>query len=63
MNRCNVNLMANNTEFKQFKFNDAHSQLKIISEAGFPVKGSRTSPLYSFRLVVEVLNCLIVETS
>ena len=50
--------MANNTEFKR---NDANGQLKIRSKAGFPVKGSRISPLYFSILGVAVLNCLFVE--
>jgi len=29
--------------------NDANDQLKLRSEAEFPIKGSRTSPLYSYR--------------
>jgi len=37
--------------------NDANDQLKLSSEVGFPMKGSRTS-LYSSRQWVEVLNCL-----
>ena len=41
--------------------NDINGQLKIRSEARFPVKGSRTSPLHSSRLRVEVLNYLLVE--
>ena len=43
--------------------NDANGQLKIRSEAGFPVKGSRTSLLYSSKLEVEVLNCFLIEMS
>jgi len=35
--------MANNAEFKM---NDANGQLKTKSEAGFPLKSSRTSPLF-----------------
>ena len=31
------------------KMNDANDQLKSRTEAGFPMKGSKTSPLYSFR--------------
>jgi len=27
--------------------NDVNGQLKLRSEAGFPMEGSRTSPLYS----------------
>jgi len=60
MNRCNTNLMANNVELKM---NDANDQLKIRSEIGFLMKGSRTSSLYFCRLGVEVLNCLLVEMS
>ena len=41
------------------KENNANDQLKLRSEAGFPIKGSRTSPLYSSRLRVEVLNYLL----
>jgi len=29
--------------------NDVNGQLKSISEAGFPMKGSKTSPLYFSR--------------
>ena len=43
--------------------NDTNSQLKTRSEAGFSVKGFRTSPLYSSTLGVEVLNCLLIEMS
>ena len=39
--------------------NDANSQLKSRSEAGFPMKGSRFSPLYFSRQWVEVLNYLL----
>jgi len=60
INRCNANLMAN---YMEFKMNDANGQLKTRSEVVFPVKGSRTSTLYSFRLGVKVLNCLFVEMS
>ena len=60
VNRCNANLMAN---YAEFKMNDANDQLKTRSEARFSVKGSKTSPLYSSRLEVEVLNCLLVEIS
>ena len=42
-----------------YKMNDANGQLKSRSEAGFPMKGSRTSPLYFSRQWVEVLNCLL----
>ena len=52
--------MAN---YAKFKMNDANGQLKIRSEAGFSVKGSRTSFLYSSKLGVEVLKCLLVEMS
>ena len=34
-------------------------KLKSRSEAGFPMKGSRNSSLYSSRQWVEVLNCLL----
>jgi len=50
--------MENNAEFKM---NDAYGQLKIRTEVRFPVKGSKTSPLYSSRLGVEVLNYLLNE--
>ena len=39
--------------------NDANGQLKLRSEVGFPVKGSRTFSLYSSRQWVEVRNCLL----
>ena len=52
--------MTNNVECKM---SDANSQLKVRSEVRLPMKGSRTSPLYSSRLGVEVLNCLLVEMS
>ena len=45
------------------KMNNANGQLKIRSEAGFPVKGFKTFPLYSFRLGVDVLNCLLIKMS
>ena len=57
---CNTNLMAN---YAEFKMNDAKGQLKIRSNARFFVKGFRTSPLYSFRLGVEMLYCLFIEMS
>jgi len=38
--------------------NDANGQLKSRSEDEFPMKGSRTAPLYSSRQWVEVLNYL-----
>jgi len=60
LNRCNANLMGNNAKFKM---NDVNRQLKIRSEAGFPMKGTRTSPLYYSRLEVEVFNCLLIEMS
>jgi len=50
--------MTNNAKFKM---NDANGQLKTRSETRFPVKDSITSPLYSSRLGVEVLNCLLAE--
>ena len=55
-----ANLMTNNAKFI---INDTNGQLKKRSEAGFSLKGSRTSPLYSYRLGVEVLNCLLIEMS
>jgi len=39
--------------------NNANSQLKLRSEAGFPMKSFITSPLYSSEQWVEVLNCLL----
>ena len=39
--------------------NDANNQFKSRSEARFPMKGSRTSSLYSSRQWVEVHNCLL----
>ena len=39
--------------------NDANGHLKSRSEAEFPMKGSKTSLLYSSRQWVEVLNCII----
>jgi len=39
--------------------NDTNGQLKSRSEAGVPINGSKTSPLYSSRQLVEVLNCLL----
>jgi len=39
--------------------NNEHGQLKSRSEVGFPIKGSRVSPLYSSSLRVEVLNSLL----
>ena len=41
--------------------NDANNQLKSRSEAGFPIKGSRISPLYYSTVGVEMLNYLLVE--
>ena len=41
------------------KINNAKCQLKSRSEAGFPMKGFRTSHLYSSRHWVEMLNCLL----
>jgi len=58
LNKCNANLIAN---YAEFKTNDANGQLKTRCEAGFPVKGSKTYSLYSSRLGVEVLNCLLIE--
>ena len=43
--------------------NNPNGQLKTRSEAEFPMKGSKTSPLYSSRFGVELLNCLLVEMS
>ena len=57
MSRCNINLMANNAEFKM---NYTNCQLKTRSEARFSMKSSRTSPLYSSKLGVVMLNCLLV---
>ena len=53
-------IKCENVTIKNKKYN---GQLKIRSEAGFPLKGSRTSPLYSSKLGVEVLICLLVEMS
>ena len=39
--------------------NNVNGQLKLRSEAGFPMKGYKTSHLYSSRQWVEVLNCLL----
>ena len=39
--------------------NDTNDQLKSRSEDGFPMKGSRTSPLDFSRQWVEMLNCLL----
>ena len=39
--------------------NNANGQRKSRSEVGFPMKESRTSPLYSSRLSVELINCLL----
>ena len=52
--------MAN---YAEFKMNDINGELKIRSEARFPMKGSRTSPLYSSRLGIEVFDCLLIEMS
>ena len=49
VNRSSANLMVNNAKFNNYKMNDANGQLKSRSEAGFPMKGFRTSPLYSSR--------------
>ena len=40
------------------KMNNANDQLKSRSETEFSINDFRTSPLYSSRLRVEVLNCL-----
>jgi len=39
--------------------NCANSLLKSRSEAGFPMKCSRNSPLYSSKQWVDVLNCFL----
>jgi len=39
--------------------NNTNGQLKSRSEFELPMKGSRNSPLYSYRQWVEVLNCLL----
>ena len=54
--------MINNAKLKTVTLNDER-WFKTRSEAKFPVKGSRTSPLYSSRLGVKVLNCLPFEMS
>ena len=41
------------------KMNNQMVNSKTRSEAGFPIKGSRASPLNSSRLRVEVHNCLL----
>jgi len=52
--------VTNNEELKIIALDDERWP-KTKSEAGFPVKGSKTSPLYFSRLGVKVLNCLLVE--
>ena len=48
--------MTNNATIKMV---DTNNQLKSRSEARFSMMGSKTSPLYSSRQWVEVLNCLL----
>ena len=50
--------MLINCENTTSKMNNKNGQLKLRSEAGFLIKGSITTPLYSSRLRVEVLNYL-----
>jgi len=41
--------------------NDASGHSKQEIEVEFPVKGSKTSPLWFSRLWVEALNCFLVD--